>query len=235
MRLLIVGPPRAGNKWLKCLLSTMYALPSPGRGELPERPSTEVFLEWIAAGKFRDGVIFHQHFRYDPALVAACATLPATLVTILRNPYDVFRSSYDIQQREPNPRRPQPTRLHGEAIDSEATLAFIARGGALNRFRMGLEWLESGQSRIIRYEDLQADPMTALSRLAEQIAPVPAERIAAAVEHCSVEAMHRRQPGSVSSTRVAGKTAPGLTERHYAIFRRPEYADLIQRLGYEVR
>ena len=94
MRILIAGPPKTGNVWLKCLLGSIYDLELLKKPEVPLRPDLNLFKEWVEQGGFRDGTIFHQHYRYSDEFCRAVEAVPAHLVTIIRNPYDAFVSGY---------------------------------------------------------------------------------------------------------------------------------------------
>ncbi len=70
MRIVIAGPPKAGNVWLKCILGTVYGLQPLGPQAVPERPRLDLFKEWIARGGFGDGTIFHQHYDYSDLAIS---------------------------------------------------------------------------------------------------------------------------------------------------------------------
>ena len=75
-----------------------------------------------------------------------------------------------------------------------------------------------------------------LKRVTDQIEPVDLATIEAAVEACTAENM--RKMSEKMSTHVrsgkVGESREKLSEAHFAIFRE-RYADLIEKLGYEVR
>ncbi|MBA2598033.1 MAG: hypothetical protein H0V00_15525, partial [Chloroflexia bacterium] len=62
MRIIIAGPPKAGNVWLKCLLGTIYQLLPLTNRDTPQRPQLHLFKQWLEEDKFPDGTIFHQHY-----------------------------------------------------------------------------------------------------------------------------------------------------------------------------
>ena len=237
MRIVIAGPPKAGNVWLKCILGTIYDLKPLGPQAVPERPRLELFKEWTAQGGFGDGTIFHQHYDYSDELAEAMRAVPAHIVTIVRDPYDVFVSSYfTLQQyQDGKGRGGKRDQLKGKALDHPDVLAFLQGGGFRNNMRKANEWMRSGHAAVVRYEELLGDPMPTLRRLTEGIAPVPDERIEHAVEACSAENMRKnaRTSKHVRAAKV-GDSKGRLTEEHLAIFR-DQHADLIRALGYEVR
>ena len=114
-------------------------------------------------------------------------------------------------------------------------LAYLENDGYRDNIVKANEWLHSGRSVVLRYEDLYRDPMETLSRATEQIAPAAPEHIARAVEACSAERMRQRGRGMAKHVRTAtvGDSKNHLGEEHFRIFRK-RYADLIRELGYEV-
>jgi hypothetical protein len=77
--------------------------------------------------------------------------------------------------------------------------------------------------------------VTELSTLTGQLSPVSDERIVRAVEACSADTMrqHTRTAGHVRVAKV-GDSKRRLNDEHLEIFQN-QYAELISRLGYEVR
>ena len=240
MRILIAGPPKTGNMWLKCLLSQIYELRWLPPGTYPARPETSLFVEWAAAGNFVDGSIFHQHYKYDPELADAADRLPAHLVTIIRDPYDAFVSTYfTIQQHDPtaSDRPRNRSELYGKELGDAEVLAMLRNGGYLGNLAKAEAWVQSGRAHVLRYEELHADPVGALTKLSEQLGPASPDTIMAAVTHCSADAMRQRGGGEAQHVRAAtvGDSRNHLTDEHLAIFRDDRYARLIESLGYAVR
>ena len=237
MRILIAGPPKTGNVWLKCMLGSIYDLRLLRKPEVPERPDLSHFREWVERGGFRDGTIFHQHYDYSDELSRAVEAVPAHLVTIIRNPYDAFVSTYFAvnQKAADGGIQGEKQVLVGKPIYHPDVLTFLDNGGYGANLVKAEKWLHSGRAVVVRYEGLHRDPVGTLKRAADQIAPLDSERIAHAVEACSAENMRRRGPGMAKHVRTAtvGDSETHLTEQHFRIFRE-RYADLIRDLGYEV-
>ena len=239
MRIIIAGPPRAGNVWLKCMLASIYGLRQLPLAATPRRPQLPLLKEWVEAGGFVDNAIFHQHYDYSPELMAVVDAVPAHTVTIIRDPYDAFVSAYNnIQAHEDTGLRSgrRTDQIMGKPLDDPEVLAFLRKGGFRNNMVRAREWLESGRTQIVRYEELHADPVAALRRVTEALGPVPAGRIAAAVDACSAETMRKAggaRGGHVRTAKV-GQAKEKLNEEHLAIFR-DKHAELIRSLGYEVR
>jgi len=240
MRIVINGPPKQGHRWLKCLLTEVYGLKVLGGSLTPEtRP--RAMAEWVARGGFPDGAIFHQHARFTPRLVDALDRAPAHLLTVVRDPYDSFVSFYYWAQDraahddDESARRKRRYQIVGKPLDHPDVLAYLADGyGEL--IAQANDWLRSGRAIPVRYEDLHRDTAAELRRVTDLIEPVPAERIAAAVEVCSAENLRQRNDKYRRHIRsgTVGDSKQRLGEAHLAVFRE-HHADLIRSLGYEVR
>ena len=242
MRIVVVSPPRSGNHWIECLLGTIYGLEHFGGARKPEETKPRVFREWVQRGGFPDGSLFHLHCRYTAKLCEAIDAVPAHIVTIVRDPYDAFVSRYYwTQERMPTDRaraerRPRQ-RMVGKPLNDPEVLAFLADpSGFGSHLATANEWLHSGRAIVVRYEELHADPVAALTRVTESIAPVDRARIEQAVAACRADKMRQRAGSRAWGIRVAtvGDSRERLGEEHLAIVRE-RYADLIASLGYEVR
>ena len=239
MKIVITGPPKTGNMWLKCLLGRIYGLRWLRPHETPERADLAALRPWLAAERFPDGTIFHQHFDYDPETAASLAAAGATLVTIVRDPYDAFVSTYyTLQQHaaDENRKGRKFTALMGVPLEDPAVIAFLREGGYRNNLQKGIDWAASGEAVVLRYEDLSHDPLTELRRATALISPADDETLEAAVDYCRADRMRQRTKGGAKHVRKAtvGDSREQLTPAHLAAFREA-YADLIERLGYPVR
>jgi hypothetical protein len=83
---------------------------------------------------------------------------------------------------------------------------------------------------------LHHQPVAALTRVTEKMAPVEVGQIEVAIEACRAENMRQKSAVMAWNVRAAkvGDSRQRLTEAHLAIFRE-RYADQIRSLGYEVR
>jgi hypothetical protein len=239
VRIIIAGPPKAGNVWLKCLLGHIYDLRPLTNQETPERPQIDILRTWLEEGNFPDGTIFHQHYDYREELADLVDSVPAHLVTIIRDPYDAFVSAYfTIQQQEGTGRRGgrRTDEIAGKPLSDPDVVQYLRNGGFRNNMRRAKEWLESGRTLVVRYERLHSDPIDELRSVTDKVEPVPDERIAAAVAVCSADNMRTlggRKSKHVRAAKV-GDSREKLNEEHLAVFRE-KYADVIRALGYEVR
>ncbi len=239
MRILVAAPPKTGNMWVKCLLGAIYDLRWLKPKESPRQATLRHFRAWVEADGFLDGTIYHQHYDYDPEICEIAAGIPAHLVTLVRNPYDAFVSTYyTLQQHyeDNNRKNRRMVALMGKPLDDPSIVAFLREGGYRNNLLKARDWMGCGKAVVLRYEHLHADPVAELTRACAQIAPVEPGKIEAAVEYCSAENMRQRTKGLEKHVREArpGDARQKLGPAHYEAFREA-YADLIEELGYEVR
>jgi hypothetical protein len=224
------------------LLGTIYGLKSVGGSKKPRGTAVPAVRAWVGDGGFQDGWIMHMHRRFTPEFCDVIEAAPAHLVTPVRNPYDAFVSYYYWSQqrtsrnREKAEQRPRQSMV-GKPLDDPAVLAFLADPqGFGHHIASTHKWFHSGRAMVVRYEDLHHDPVAALTRVTEQMAPVERDRIEAAIEAC--RAANMRQKSAVKAWKIraatVGDSRQRLTEVHLAIFRE-RYADLIRSLGYKVR
>ena len=131
-------------------------------------------------------------------------------------------------------RRPRDIMV-GKAIDDPVILEYLA-GSFGEQIQHADEWITSGRTIVVRYEELHRDPVAALTRATNQIEPVDHDRIEAAIAACSVDNMRQLSKRMVFHVRAAtvGDSRDTLSEPHLAIFRE-QYGDLVTSLGYEVR
>ena len=225
--------------WLKCLLGRAYGLRWLRKFETPERPDLPALTSWLAANRFPDETIFHQHYDYAPEVADAFDAVPAHVVTIVRDPYDAFVSTYyTLQQHsvEENQKGRKFTELMGKELNDPAVIDFLRRGGYRNNLEKARDWANSGRAVVLRYEDLIQDPLAGLQRAAAMIAPVSVESLETAIDYCRADRMRQRTKGGSKHVRAAtvGDSQRQLTAAHFDAFREA-YAEIIAELGYSVR
>lgn len=239
MRIVIAGPPKTGNMWLKCLLGRAYGLRWLRPFETPQRADAPSLEAWLAAGQFPDETIFHQHYDYSPELAQMLQAIPAHLVTIVRDPYDAFVSTYytlQLHAEVQNQKGRKFTELMGKPLDAPEVIDFLRRGGYRNNLQKACDWATSGDAVVLRYEDLITDPLATLRRASAEIAPIDDERLEVAIDYCRADRMRERTKGGKHHVRSAtvGDSKRQLNAAHFEAFREA-YADLIEGLGYPVR
>ena len=239
MRIVIAGPPKTGNMWLKCLLGRAYGLRWLRNFETPERADYKALMSWLASNRFPDGTIFHQHYDFSSEVADALDAVPAHLVTIVRDPYDAFVSTYyTLQQHaaEENQKGRKFTELMGKPLDDPAVIEFLRRGGYRNNLEKARDWATSGRAVVLRYEDLSRDPLVELRRATAEIAPVADDSLETAIDYCRANRMRERTKGGSKHVRAAavGDSVRQLVPDHLDAFREA-YAEIIAELGYPVR
>lgn len=236
MRIVIAGSQKSGNVWLKCLLAYAYDLRILVGKETPAgRPGLRTFQDWLAAGGFGDGTIYHHHYRYSPGLADAISAVPARIVTIVRDPYDSFVAYYFAVQRRKG-RGFKRDILIDKPLDCPDVLNYLREGGYRKDLKLSAGWIKSDRTLVVRYEEMHQDPIGVLARLGEHLGPVTQEKLEQTVRACSAENMRKLdfvKTGHVRAAKV-GDSRDRLNELHLAVFRE-HYADLIRSLGYEVR
>ncbi len=235
LRIVIAGPPKAGNMWLKCLLGTAYGLRQLNDTNMPKGATFAEFEQMVSRGHFPEGAIFHRHLRYSPELCDLAESIGCQIVTIIRDPYDLFVSLYYYRQEVDPSRGDRTNVLRDKPIDHAEVLDFLRNqlGGILD---MANAWVSSGRSLVVRYEDLHHDPVAEMTRLTHQISPIGQDAIARAVSACQADQM--RKQSSVMATHIRSATVGDwrnhLGPEHLDVFRE-RYAAQIRALGYEVR
>ncbi len=236
MRIAIMSAPRSGNHWIKCLLGEVYGLELLKVKQKPGSKGKQV-REALEEGTFPDNTILHQHSSYHRRLAKALHAAPATIVTIIRDPYDVFVSYHrwiqepDREGRKGSEDHPRNQML-GKPLDDPAVLAYLINDYS-SVLRRAVDWSTSGDSIVVRYEDLHRDPVATLRAVTDSISPVDDATIEAAFAACSIDTMRVANPHTVKTGRV-GDSRQQLTQAHLDAFRE-HHGAAIRALGYEVR
>lgn len=240
MRIVVSAPPKTGNHWIGCLLSTIYRLQWPVEGAHAAVSTPDTLAAFVANGHFPDDAMFHHHSKFTPRLCNVIDAIPAHNVTLCRDPYDVFVSMYYWEQERSTrglgrgQLRPRHA-MYGKPIDHEDVLDFLGNSFGAHISR-AIGWQESGRAIPVRYEELHQAPLAALQRVTTSIEPVSQEVLQQALETCRADRVRQqdeKMAWHVRSARI-GDSRSKLSEAHLAIFR-DRHGDLIRQLGYEVR
>lgn len=235
MRLVIAGPPKAGNVWVKHILAECYGLTILPEG-VPERDIMG-FRRFIESGAFADGTIFHEHFRFSPEFRPVADSIGCHMVTIVRDPYDMFVSYYHYIQRfsesfvRAAPDSPE-SRAIGKVIDSPEALLVLKRPFEWYLLQAN-QWMHSGDSAVVRYEELHDDPVGAVRSLTARIEPADDARIHQALAASTPSALRQKSQPLALHVRsaIVGDWQNHLTDVHLEIFRN-YHAELVRGLGY---
>jgi hypothetical protein len=160
-------------------------------------------------------------------------------VTIVRDPYDAFVSTYYTLQHhaaEKNQKGRKFTTLMGKPLDDPAVIEFLRQGGYRNNLEKARDWAASGRAVVLRYENLSRDPLAELQRASQAIAPISVDRLEIAIDYCRADRMRQRTKGGNTHVRTAtvGDSLRQLTPDHLEAFSEA-YADIVRELGYPVR
>ena len=240
MRIVVSAPPKSGNHWIGCLLSTIYQLQWPTPGGHAATASPETLAAFANSGGFPDGSMFHHHTRFHHRLCDVIDAIPAHHVTIVRDPYDVFVSMYYWEQERSSRGlgrdRPRPRHaMYDKPLEHEDVLGFLADSFG-QQIAKASGWLHSGRAVPVRYEELHTDPVGTLKRVTDLIEPVSIKQITSAIEACRADRVRQQDEKMAWHVRVAkvGDSREKLSDAHLGIFRE-RHGDLVRSLGYEVR
>jgi hypothetical protein len=163
-----------------------------------------------------------------------------TLVTITRNPADIFFSLYQfvnaLKQADLGGEitaDPRYRKLIGNALDSAEVLDFLVHD--FNEVTGSALWILSGKALVVRYEDLNPRPEATLAELCKRIWPVPVERIRDAIAACGKDALRGQSAalGVIVRRGLVGEGLQTLLPIHRQLIRE-KYADELPILGYSL-
>jgi hypothetical protein len=236
VRAVIAAPPKSGNMWLKCLLASTYGLRWLTADDGPKNNTLEGLREYVERGDFKPGTIFHHHYGYSEEIVRLAETTPFALLTVIRDPYDLFVSFYYHMQNFPAKFEAKQDSRHmviGKPFDHPDVVSYL--NDDFGRIlRKANAWVHSGKSIVVRYEDLHRDGVGTVIGVTNQIQPVERAAVEQAVEACRASNMRKKiNPKHVRKATV-GDWQNHLGPQHLAIFR-DKYGEMIRSLGYEVR
>lgn len=191
---------------------------------------------WL--GSLSDGSVLSTDIPCSAELENVATALGVQLVAILRHPFDLFVSMYDVaQQRAARERSDGEDTPWGvmanQDIGNPAVQAYAA--GA---FQREIEWLSDWQTSgcaTVRFELLEADPAAALAAIADRISPLSPAEIAHAVALCPADNPVASRPGRGRRMPPlrSGAWRERLPDSVLAILRE-RYALHVERLGYDL-
>lgn len=236
MRIVIAGPPKTGNVWIENILSCIYGLRILWPPDVPTNDPAS-FRTFVEEDQFLDQSIFHQHFLPTQAFFDIADSIDFHIVTIIRHPYDTFLSLYNYVQNFSDvfiSSRDIAVIMFNKPIEHPHVMLFLEHGFRMNIYQAH-EWIKTGRSNVVRYEDMHEDSFRTVKALTEKISPVENEVIAAAIEASVADVMRKRDEYTakhISGARVGGWREQ-FTPKHLKIFRE-RHAPMIEALGYEV-
>jgi hypothetical protein len=181
LKILIVSTPKTGNTWLRHLLAAIYDLPT-AKLDFP--------FDSGQANAHGERWIAHQHYTPEPALRDWAMQHKAVLVTTIRHPGDVLISLYHHV-------RSLRGRFNfyqlGALADDDGTFGEPVRAVVHTVFKdilgVSVDWMATGITRAVRYEELYYNPVDTLAALTDTIIPVSRDAVERAVERCDINVM----------------------------------------------
>lgn len=185
MKIIVASAPKTGNTWMTHLLSCIYGLPE------VELPPT---FDPTIANQQGPAWVTLQHYYPDPELLAWAERHRVFFVTMLRHPGDLLVSLWHMMQNKSyNPDsdlgRSTMLLLDGERM-GEHTEQYV-KEDFFHGLYIPLDWMETGRSLAVRYEDLWRDPVKTLTDLTNQIRPVERDRIESAIDLCDLSLLRK--------------------------------------------
>ena len=199
LKIVVAGTPKAGNTWVRHLLSSVYGLPQ------VQLNADAAVNEWAAFGARWIG---QEHFHPTPEIVEWAARSGVIFVTPVRHPADVLVSlRHHVQNQVENPSEdvlnPESMLLDEMDVYGAHSRAFVERGFYLN-LHLSIYWLRGGWSHAVRYEDLWRHPVETLRGLTAKIVPVSDKRLRHAIAACEVGRMQKQFDPSRKFVRQGG-------------------------------
>jgi hypothetical protein len=196
MRILIASTEKTGNTWLKHLLAHIYELPTPHIGQdFAEAEAAQLGSRWVT----------HQHFLPEGRLLAWAAANEVKIITMLRHPADLLVSLYHYccnYASHYKDDRPVSVALQADAAQRQSSAAVphhivdgrlirVLHDRLICDLNISISWMLSGWSRIVRYEDLLAQPAATLGHLCAKIAPAAQVRVREAINRCRLDSLRK--------------------------------------------
>jgi len=245
-RRVMASLPRSGTHWLKTILADIM-----GRPALEERflePGTDLRAALSTHGSSR---LVYEHFHWDRhSDILDCRRFPEQrLVILIRHPLDAALSQMHFRARSGKPfppdiRTPEDAfraYVRNEGHGLAAGDAGVFRSGIREFLRiMALGWMRQGGWHVVRYENLLADPVAAVSAAVEHLLiPATATQIQRALSRNSFEKLSGgRKPGvedrkSHYRKGVAGGWREVLSADDIRTVDRL-FGDMIREMGYDL-
>jgi hypothetical protein len=194
MRIVVSAPRKSGGAHLRCLLSMAYDLKAPSVSA-PQSDVAGAISEWLS--NLPDRSVSTCDLPYA-VLATAAADADVRLIGVIRHPFDLFVSNFDVaQQRAARGRedtegdRPWSI-LAGQELDGDVTREY-ATGGFGDEIATLRDWAAAGVA--VRYEDLLRDPASALRALAGSLGTLSDDQVEHATVLCPAENVVLSRPG----------------------------------------
>ncbi|MFM9105268.1 MAG: hypothetical protein ACKOWF_01050 [Chloroflexota bacterium] len=232
LRVIVTAPPHCGQPWLTEALAAAYRLERLAGADRPVGRRRGACRRRADAA-FAPGSIYATRSAYSPRLVDRWRSQPVHIVTVVRDPYDLYAEL----DREQGARALagvaagfadgdgvfRATPLPGDAGVSDHLLRRYEK-----LLRRSVRWSRDERVIAVRYEDLRDDPVRALAGIAARIHPLDPPAIEAALRTAAA--------ARIRSVTPPGAPAPGASLRPGQLDDiRWRCADDISLLGYAIR
>ncbi len=194
MRVVISAPRKSGGPQLRCLLSMAYELKPPPLSA-PTGADQRAIAAWLS--ELPDKGVITCDLPVS-SLVSPASDPEVHLFGVIRHPFDLFISNFDVAQQWATRGREEGETDHawsvlaGEDLEGMIAQQYAATEFAAEMKTLG-DWFTSG--RAVRYEDLIAEPAAVLASLAPTLGVLTAEQIDHAVGLCPPENVVLSRPG----------------------------------------
>ena len=232
LRIIVTSPPGAGQGWLTQSLAGIYGLDllaGPARPPGHRRGACQRRMD----GLFPEGSIYRTRSAYSTKLVDRWMAMPVQVITIIRDPYDLFGLLHRRIEQQSLAETAAPTgRRERLGLPSLACYHDPALGLLTGQFdrilRRTLRWTRDDRVLVVRFEAMRDDPVRTLTAITDRIAPASPSSIELGMR---AAASNRLREFS-----TAGADSPGdsLRFEHLLAFR-DWHADAILQLGYAIR
>lgn len=222
MKIVICGPAKTGNHWLRFIFGHLYNLTAYKRA---------LTIEELA--KIPDNTISIHHFY--PTDEFFNAVPDAYVFTIIRDPYDTFVSTYFYANNFQDIVVPPGDLMFGKNIQHPDVLTFLADHFG-NTLQLAADWVECNKTRIVRYENLHKDCFNFIKTETNSINPSVTDiDIQKSILFSDVDRIRKMGVGMKKHMRksIVGDWKNHLTRDHLNIMK-DKFGDLISRLGYDV-
>ena len=170
LKIIILSAPKTGNTWLRWLLHYAYGVP---QVELPAQWDPQAISE------LPDKFVAHQHYAPSEELLDWLVANRVAVLSTIRHPADTFLSLFHYVQWHEDPSDPYQQLLRNDGGKPGSHALQYARRHFPLVYALTLAWAKLG-SHVVRYEDLLADPVAELGRVAARVGPVDPRKLTTA-------------------------------------------------------
>jgi hypothetical protein len=188
LRIAVVSTPRTGSTWLRQLLMDAYAIP----GQAVHRPDD---LNWA---ELPEKCVLQLHWHRTAALVQKLREEGFRILSVARHPLDVLisilqfclhdDSTLQWLDGEGGDERP----IHGAMPGSAVFLDYAVGPRAAALMTVSREWKSAPECLSVRYEDLVADGVGELTRIADALGEPTGRPIAEVVAGATIPKLQDR-------------------------------------------